>query len=160
MDEIILPPLTEAQKNCDFITEKVKEIYKNYVQLAILLVENRDKAHWQATSASGFKEFTQMLNLEWTQVTRLVTIGELVLTQKISREDATEIGYSKMCYLLPRYRKGEVSTDLIELAKNCPQADLRKELGYKVPDDGSEEYLNCPRCGVEITLHKGMIRHR
>jgi len=154
-----LPALNKAQQNILAIESTVKEIFVNFLKLGLLLYDCRKNAYYNEAGFDTFKDFVQAVNLEWTQATRLVGIAELVLTQRIDSETVMEIGYSKMCYLLPRFRKEEVDGDLIELAKVAPQADLRKELGYKISED-DEGYIVCPTCGAEIQFYKNMIRRR
>ena len=152
--------LTPAEQNLTDIYATVKEIFVNFLKLGLLLYNCKEHSYFNAAGYDSFKDFVQAINLEWTQATRLVGIAELVLTQRISSEAVMEIGYSKMCYLLPRFRNETVSEDMIQLAKSAPQADLRRELGYKMPDGETDQYLNCPRCGNEIPYSRGLLRRR
>ena len=127
--------LTPAEQNLTDIYATVKEIFVNFLKLGLLLYNCKEHSYFNAAGFDNFKDFVQAINLEWTQATRLVGIAELVLTQRISSEAVMEIGYSKMCYLLPRFRDGTITEEKVELAKVAPQADLRRELGYRMPDD-------------------------
>ena len=156
-----LPAYNEAETNCMAIEALTKEIFVSFVKLGVLLMQNQDKAFYSAAGFSGFKEYTEAVGLtDWTMVTRLVNIGRVVTSQQISFGDASEIGYSKMCLLLPKFRKGEVSQDLIQLAKVAPNRDLRLELGHKISEETFEEYVTCTRCGYDVILNRGMIKRR
>lgn len=152
--------LTPAEKNLTEIYSTVKEIFVNFLKLGLLLYDCREHGYYNSAGHSRFKDFIEAIHLEWTQATRLVGIAELVLTQRIDSGTVLEIGYSKMCYLLPRFRNGTVSEDMVQLAKSAPQADLRRELGYKMPDNETDQFIVCSHCGAEIPFDRSILRKR
>jgi len=152
--------LTLAEQSEFLITECCKDIKVRFLELGGLLADNQDRALWSEHHES-FKDFIELLGIgSYSWVMRLIDISRVVATQLLTKEEVLEIGVAKACLLLPRAKKGKLDDDIKELAKNAPYHHLRLELGHKLKDDEVEEYLLCPRCGVDITLHKGMIRRR
>ena len=101
-----------------------------------------------------------MLGISYSFATRLMGIARVVALHLLTRAEILEIGVSKSCLLLPLLARGELDDDTKELAKSCPYRDLKIHLGHKVKDGDSSEYLTCPRCGVEFSFQKEMIRRR
>ena len=88
-------------------------------------------------------------------------VAKAIVDNLFTKEEVVEIGVAKICLLLPHIKKGELSEEIKLLARDCSFNDLRKELGHNLTDPvDSDEYLLCPRCGVEITLMPGMIKRR
>ena len=156
----MLPALTEAEINELTIIELAKNYKLHYLEMGGFLADNQDRALWSEHHES-FRDFVEHLGIgSYSCVTRLINVSRVVAAQLLSKEDVMEIGVGKTCLLLPRLKDGRVSEDIVELAKNCTEYDLRVELGHKTRDEESEEYLLCPRCGAEIIFRKDMLRRR
>jgi len=153
-----LPSLTKAEENCIVCSELSKRICTDFLELGGLLLENYENAYWNVTCES-FKDFVEMLGIEYSRASRLMTMAKVVTQQLLTPEEIVEIGYSKTCLLLPKARKGELDEDTKLLARDCTFTDLRRELGHNIESE-SEEYINCPRCGEEFAVYRGMIHKR
>jgi len=152
--------LTPAEQSEFLIADCCKDIKVRFLELGGLLADNQDRALWSEHHES-FKDFIELLGIgSYSWVMRLIDISRLVATQLLTKEEVLEIGVAKACLLLPRAKKGQLDDDIKELAKNAPYHELRLGLGHRLTEGESGEYLFCPRCGVDITLHKGMIRRR
>ena len=161
MQEVIVPPLSEAEENCLAIAGLVKRLHYDFLELGGLLLENQASAFWGASGAESFKGFVQQLGISYDWATRLMGIANAIADNLFTKEEVVEIGVAKICLLLPHIKKGELSEEIKLLARDCSFNDLRKELGHNLTDPvDSDEYLLCPRCGVEITLMPGMIKRR
>ena len=152
--------LTEAEQNELAVIDLCRNIHYNFLELGGLLLENYERGYWTANRHESFQEFIEMLGIGYSWATRMMGLSKIVATQLLTEGEMLEIGVAKACLLLPLVKRGKLDDDIKELAKNAPYHDLRKELGYKVKDELPEEYLLCPRCGADITFHKGMIRKR
>ena len=160
MTEIILPALTDAQRNELALVDCCRNLHSSFLELGGLLVENESRAYWSENRHESFRELVEMLGISYSFATRLMGIARIVASQLLSKEEVLQIGVSKSCLLLPLASKGKLDDDTKELAKNCPYRDLRIHLGHNIKEDDSTEYLLCPRCGADITFHKGIIRRR
>lgn len=161
MSETVLPRLTEAETNISLIADCCRDIKNRFLELGGLLAENQDKALWSQAGYERFKDFVEMLGIgSYSWVTRLISISRLVAAGAVSREELTEIGVSKCCLLVACNNKGKLDEATKALARDCTFVDLQKHLGYNLPNDPPEEFVNCPRCGFDITIRKGMIQHR
>jgi hypothetical protein len=152
--------LTEAEKNELAIIACCHNLHDDFLQLGGLLLENYEKAFWSANKHESFKDFIGMLGIGYSWATRLMGIAQIVAQQLLTQDEVKEIGVAKATLLLPYIKRGKLNEDIKLLAKNCPFNDLRKALGHNIKEGESEEYLLCPRCGVDITFHKGMLRRR
>jgi len=131
----------------------------DFLVLGILLLANMKRSYWSRNQHHSFKDFIEQLGIgSYSRMTRLADMAQLVLDGKLTAEEVSEIGVSKMSRLLPLLKKGEVSRDTIELAKTCPYRDLLVQLG-KVKEDGGpvEQWIRCPRCGNEYAFNKSML---
>lgn len=160
MTEIILPPLSDAEQNELALVDCCHNLHFSFLELGGLLVENNDKSYWSANRHESFRELVEMLGISYSFATRLMGISRIVALHLLSEEEVLEIGVSKSCLLLPLLARGKLDDETKELAKNCPYRDLKIHLGHKVKDEDSSEYLTCPRCGVEFSFQKEMIRRR
>ena len=157
-NDIAIPQLTEAEKNELTIIELAKNIQENFWLLGGLLLENYGRGYWAANGHESFIEFVQMLGQGYSWATRLMDMRRLERDGIFTKEEILEIGPSKMALLLPPAKKGILDEDTRLLARDCTFKDLQRQLRHKVNNDESDEFLICPRCGVEITVFKGMIR--
>lgn len=155
-----LPKLTKAEENILTTQHLVKDMHYSFLELGGLLLENQEAAYWSQCAYGSFQEFVEMLGISYSFATRLMGIARIVASQLLSKEEVLEIGVSKSCLLLPLLARGELDDDTKELAKSCPYRDLKLHLGHKVKDEDSSEYLTCPRCGVEFSFQKDMLRRR
>lgn len=160
MSEIMAPPLTQAEQNEGLIRQLCSDIKLHFLELGMLLAHNQDKALWSEHHES-FKDFVETLGIgDYSWVTRLVRLGRVVTQQLLQREELMEMGLSKACLLLPRIEKGELDEDTKLLALVCTFSDLREHLGHTLHGEDGDEFLLCPRCGVDITLRPGMVKKR
>lgn len=160
MNEIIVPPLSDAEQNEKALIACCHSLHYSFLELGGLLVQNNDKSYWSANSHESFRELVEMLGISYSFATRLMGIARVVALHLLTKEEILEIGVSKSCLLLPLLARGKLDDETKELAKSCPYRDLRLHLHHKIPDEDSSEYLLCPRCGVEISFRKEMIRRR
>ena len=157
MNEITLPPLTDAEKNELALVACCRNLHDNFLKLGELLVENETCAHWSANSHESFKELVEMLGLSYSFATRLMGIARLVTSQLLSKEEVLEMGVSKACLLLPRAKDG-IDEETKAIAISAPYQELRKHLKHDIKDVETSEYLLCPRCAFRIDFHKGLLR--
>jgi len=157
-----LPALTNAENNVLTIQHLAKDIYYNFLELGGLLSENQDYGYWSSCGYESFRDFVEMLGLgSYSWVTRLIDLSRLVASQLLTQEEVCEIGVSKACLLLPCAKKGKLDDETKGLARDCTFTDLRIHLGHHIPNsEDGDEYLLCPRCGVDITLRPGMVKRR
>ena len=154
-----LPALTQAETNESLIRDLCRDTKVNMLRIGVELYRNQEKCYWSEHHES-FRDFVETLGIgDYSWVTRLVGIGKAIVTQQLSVEEVLEIGVSKTGLLLPKLRKGELDEDTKALALVSTFRDLREHLGHNVGSDG-EEYLTCPRCGVEVTIFPGMVKKR
>lgn len=152
--------LTEAEKSETLIRRLCGDIKLHFLELGMLLALNQDRGLWSEHHES-FKDFVETLGIgDYSWVTRLVRIGRVVTQQLIQREELMEMGMSKACLLLPRIEKGDLDEDTKILALVCTFSDLREHLGHHLHGGDGDEFLLCPRCGVDITLRPGMVKRR
>ena len=152
--------LTEAERSEFLIVECCKDIKHRFLELGGLLADSQDKALWSEHHES-FRDFVELLGIgSYSWVTRLIDLSRVVATQLLTPDEVIEIGVAKACLLLPRAKKGVLDEDTKLLARNCTYVDLKIHLGHKIPEEDCEEYLLCPRCGVDVTIRKGMIKRR
>lgn len=160
MTEIIEPQLSDAEQNELALVACCHRLHYSFLELGGLLVQNNDCSFWSANRHESFRELVEMLGISYSFATRLMSISRIVASHLLTKEEVLEIGVSKSCLLLPLLARGTLDDETKELAKNCPYRDLRLHLHHKIPDEDSSEYLTCPRCGVEISFQKDMIRRR
>lgn len=159
MTEIIVP-LSDAEQNELALVDCCHNLHYSFLELGGLLVENNDRSYWSANRHESFRELVEMLGISYSFATRLMGIAKAEAQKLLTRAEILEIGVSKSCLLLPLLARGELDDETKELAKNCPYRDLKLHLGHKVKEEDSSEYLTCPRCGVDITYRKEMLRKR
>ena len=160
MTELLAPPLTQAEQNEAVIRNLCGDIKMHFLELGMLLAHNQDQALWSEHHES-FKDFVETLGIgDYSWVTRLVRIGRVVASQLLSKDDLLEMGISKAALLLPQIEGHKLDEDTKLLALVCTFSDLREHLGHKFPGGDGDEYLLCPRCGVDITLRPGMVKKR
>ncbi|MBU1621862.1 MAG: hypothetical protein KJ604_20595 [Gammaproteobacteria bacterium] len=128
-----------------------------FLDMGKLLYDAREKAEWSILHYESFKEYIEDLKLPMTEsyswATRLISIYEyMVLKYKIAAEILAKIGVAKLTRLIPVARKGELTPELLSLAQELSDLDLRQELGHNVGDssgDGEPKFATCPRCGFD-----------
>jgi len=154
--------LTPAEESQTLIMELAKTVKWGFIELGGLLCDNQDKAYWSRTGHESFKDFVETIGIgDYTWVTRLMDISRMVAKGIVTREQVLEIGVAKTVLLLPRAKKGQLTPELIELAKSCTWRELREELGggsEALP--APEQFIRCPRCGQEFVFHDDMLRGR
>lgn len=155
-----MPPLSDAEQNEYSLIACCHNLHYSFLELGGLLVENNDRSYWSANRHESFRELVEMLGISYSFATRLMSIARVVALHLLTKEEVLEIGVSKSCLLLPLLARGKLDDDTKELAKNCPYRDLRLHLHHKIPDEDSAEYLTCPRCGVEFSFQREMLRKR
>ena len=101
MTEIILPPLTDAERNELALVACCRNLHYSFLELGGLLVVNEERAHWAANRHENFRELVEMLGISYSFGTRLMGIARLVTSQLFTKEEIMEIGVSKACLLLP-----------------------------------------------------------
>ena len=169
--EVITPPLTEAEKNVLAISSLCKDMITDCCELGKLLLENYEKGYWSAVGRESFPDFVQELGISYSYATRYMGVAQMIRDNQLTPEELYQMGMSKACLLLSSARKGQLTSEVKELAMVAPYGDLRERLGYDGHDEvdrfvlcprcGREiEEIRCPRCNEEIQLKKGMIRSR
>ncbi len=160
MSEVLVPALTEAETNECLIRQLCGQVKSHLLELGMLLAFNQDRGLWSEHHET-FKDFVETLGIgEYSWVTRLVRMGRVVTSQLLSKDDVLEIGVSKTALLLPRIEKGDLDEETRLLALVSTVSDLREHLGHTPYGGDGDEFLLCPRCGVDITLRPGMVKRR
>lgn len=160
MSEILAPPLTEAEKNECLIRQLCRDVKVHLLEIGMLLAFNQDRGLWSEHHES-FKDLVETLGIgDYSWVTRLVRMGRVVASQLLTRDEVLEIGVSKTVLLLPRIEKGELDEETKMLALVSTFSGLREHLGHQLHGEDGDEFLLCPRCGVDITLRPGMVKRR
>ena len=160
MREIMAPALTEAERNEGLIRDLCGDIKLHFLELGMLLAFNQDRGLWSEHHET-FKDFIETLGIgDYSWVTRLVRMGRVVASQLLSKDELLEIGVSKTALLLPRIEKGELDEETKLLALVSTFQGLREHLGHTLHGEDGDEFLLCPRCGVDITLRPGMVKRR
>lgn len=143
---------TEAEKNHGYIMAVVSDLKTNFIQLGLLLMDNYKSGYWSQLGHESFNSYVEQLGIgSYSTAMRLVEIAEFVTSRKLEVATVHEIGISKTMLLLPVAKKGELTDDMIELARNCTNRDLREHLGHKIQETDKEYCIDCPRCGVKIS---------
>jgi hypothetical protein len=115
-----------------------------------LLKINHDNAYWSITGYGTWKDYLEQLGMSYSQAMRMIQVYEIVSARILSAEDVKEIGSTKTALLLPLATEGNLTEDIILLAKNCTARELRQELGHKVPHNNPKYSVICSRCGNEV----------
>lgn len=152
MTELIqVPELLPAEKNVMDTQKLVSHVKTCFVHIGGLLKENKEKAYWSQAGFENWRDYVEQLGIgEYSMATRLIKVHEIVTSQLISEADVYEIGMAKMALLLPLARDGAIDSEVVELAKNCTNRELREKLGHKVVKNDEKERIHCPHCGSEI----------
>lgn len=142
---------TQAESNTLLIQQLIRDAKLDFLKMGRALIVNQENAYWSSVGYESFKSFIEELGIgDYTWVTRLMNITRLVGSQ-LTEQDVLEIGVSKCALLLPAHKKGELTEEIIELAKDAPFSELRAELTGKEYEP-TEHFLICPRCGAEVPI--------
>ncbi len=146
------PELLPAEKNVMDTQKLVTHMKSCFVHIGGLLKENKDKAYWSQAGFENWRDYVEQLGIgEYSMATRLIKVYEIVTSQLISEADVYEIGMAKMALLLPLARDGAIDGEVVELAKNCTNRELREKLGHKVVKNDEKESVVCSHCGAVVT---------
>jgi len=152
--------LTPAEQNVVDTQHMARHVKGCFVALGGLLKLNKDNAWWSQAGFEAWRDYVEQLGIgDYTMATRLIKVYEIVTSQYISEEDVHEIGMTKMFLLLPMAKQGKLPLEIIDLAKNCTNRDLREKLGLKVTRNDGAHSVTCSRCGAEITGAKWVEKH-
>jgi hypothetical protein len=143
--------LTPAEQNVVATIELGKSIQTSFLALGGLLKINHDNAYWSVTGYGTWKDYLEQLGIgSYSQAMRMIQVYEIVSARILSAEDVKEIGLTKTMLLLPLAAEGNLTEDLILLARNGTARELRQELGHKVPHNNPKHSVICSRCGYEV----------
>lgn len=146
-----LPEYPPAEDNCLKIKQLALLGKRSYLLLGDALIDNKNNAYWTAEKVDTFRDFIEMLGVaSYSWVTRLIGIAQLIRDVALSEAEVLEIGISKCALLLPSARKGELTEEMIEVAKGIPYSELRAELKGETETTEQEDEVCCPRCGEKL----------
>ena len=116
----------------------------------------QENAYWSGlykTFSEYVKDLDTGFGTSW--INRGMNASRMIATGMIDLEEAIAIGKSKLSLLLPYWRRGELTEDLIERARVSPSyAAFRHELkGDEIPK-GKEKIVVCPHCGYKFDVNK------
>jgi len=163
--------MTKAEENCLRIAGLVKKLHYDFLELGGLLLENQENAYW-GEQAESFKDFVQQLGVNYSWATGLMRVAKLVVDQILTKDELAEIGPAKAVLLLPSVKDGHLSDEVKAIARDGTYNDLRLTLGHNLSEESGRvfmlcprcanefEELACPKCGVSISVQRGMLRSR
>ncbi len=154
----MLPTISKApwQANVEGIISTVGDLKDIFIELGLLLHENRRNKYYLATGEllHTFKDFCELYvaSHSYSWACKLADMGEVLAKQQMTRDTVLEIGPTKMALLVSHIKDGTITDDLIELAKHGSARDLREALGLRVGGGG---LCICPACGESRPCPRG-----
>lgn len=143
--------LTDAEKNVVTTQTLARDIKGAFVMLGGLLKANKEYAYWSQSGYETWRDYIEQLGIgSYANAMRLIQIYKFVSVRMLSEADVYEIGMAKTMMLLPLAENGNLTEEVISLAKNGTARELRQQLGLKVPHNDSKHSVVCSRCGAEV----------
>jgi hypothetical protein len=143
--------LTDAEKNVVDTQHLVKHMKGCFIVIGGLLEANKKAAYWSVAGFESWRDYVEQLGIgSYANAMRLIQIYRVVSVRILSEEDVYEIGMAKTMMLLPLAENGNLTQDIISLAKNGTARDLRQQLGHKVTENDGRHSVTCSRCGEVI----------
>jgi hypothetical protein len=152
VNEIIpLPPQLPAERLDLTIRQLIRDVKIDFIELGGLLLELYDLKSWSQCGFDRWQDYVESLGIgSYSYVMSLVAISKLVADKFLTSEDVLEIGYSKACLLAPVAARGELTEELVSLARVSTNRDLRLQLGHRVRENDESSSVHCPSCGATI----------
>ena len=128
----------------------------SFIYTCVLLAVNSQNAYYSQTGHETFDNYLDHLELDRSQKSRFLCIGNAVLGGVLKLDDALAIPKSNLNLLTPLLRQSvvaqqQITPELIEQAKTLDFNGMRLALGQEVKKPEGDDYRVCPRCG-EIFL--------
>ncbi len=147
----ITSEFSPAERNEIETRERCAQIKTDFLEVGRLLYTNFTESYWSLCGHSNFSDYLESLGI-WSRsrLSQLMHVSMSVATQVLNEADVLEMGVENAIALLPSIRKGELTNDLVEVAKSGSTRELREVLGHKANENDLDCYLDCPRCGTRI----------
>jgi len=144
--------LTPAEQNEVETQELCHNIKSNFLRVGFLLYENLTHAYWSLCGHHSFSDYLESLGIgSRSQLSRLTYLAACSVTQVLREDDILEMGMSNAIALLPAVRRGNLTQDMVEVAKCGSNRELRAYLGHKLNENDHGYSVTCPHCGFEIS---------
>jgi hypothetical protein len=144
--------LTLAEQNTVRTIELCHSIKSNFLEVGKLLYENLVNAYWSQCGYDSWSNYLESLGIaSRSKLARLADIAQCVATQVLTEDDVIEMGVTCAETLLPVIRRGNLTLDLLEIAKTGSTRELRRALGHKFNENNQDYSVRCPHCGFEIS---------
>lgn len=140
--------LSPAELNEQTTRELHGKIENNFLDIGILLVENRDKKYWSMCGHESFKEYLESLGFH--DVSKAYVLMEIATYEAMglwTREDLKEMGITRARRILPLARSGEDWEDWKIRAMTLSDRELRKARNFKVVENDERYTIVCQHCG-------------
>jgi hypothetical protein len=157
MSEIVnyvpgVPEMTKGETLDLTVRQLIKHMALHFLEVGGLLAEIWEQKLWGVGGYDRWQDYTESLGIgSYQYIMSLIGISKMVAAQVVSAADLEEIGYSKACLLVSLHNSGKLTRDLLDLARDCTNRDLRMAIGYKVPHNDSDCSITCQNCGNVIT---------
>ncbi len=120
----------------------------NFLEIGRLLKANKDNAWYSTCGHETFSNYVESLGLRKSNAYKIMAIYEFQTSGKLTQEQILEIGISKTDELVSF--KGELTPEIIEVAKHAPVRDFREHLGKAVVENDAESAIICTNCGYKL----------
>ena len=146
-----LPDLSRGESLDLTVRQLIRHMAAHFLEVGGLIGELYEGNLWQSCNYDRWADYVESLGIgSYTYVMSLISLSKLYTAQILSKEEIAEIGYSKACLLVPLIKKGGLTDDILAIAKNGTNRDLRIAEGYRVTSNDSDSHVVCPRCGCDI----------
>jgi hypothetical protein len=153
--------LTPAERNEITTRNLCENIKTNFLEVGRLLYANLTEAYWSLCGHSSFSDYLESLGIaSRSKLSRLMNVAMCIETQVLQEADVLEMGQANAELLLPVIRRGELTQDLIEIAKSGSTRELRRALGHKENENDRNFSVICGNCGFEINGAKWMRKEK
>jgi hypothetical protein len=143
-----LPDLSRGEALDLTVKQLIRHMKVHFLEVGGLLAELHEGAWWTACGFDRWQDYVESLGIgSYEYVMGLIGISKMMAAQVMTIDELNEVGYSKACLLVPLHNKGKLSAEIISLAKTGTNLDLRKEIGYRVPENDENCRISCPHCG-------------
>jgi hypothetical protein len=119
-----------AKWNRDKVVEIKRDVEKNFLDLGMLLCQNRDNSLWEILDYESIESFfgDPKVGLKRSTAYGLMQVWDFYITKlQIAQDDLAEVGVSKLKMLVAHVDKDNV-LEWIDKAKALSKSDLKLEL--------------------------------
>jgi hypothetical protein len=146
-----LPDLSKGESLDLTVRQLIRHMAIHYLEVGGLLAEIYEGKMWSVSGYDRWKDYVESLGVgSYTYVMSLISISKMIAAAVLSREDLDEIGYSKVCLLVPLINKGKITDEILSIARTGNNRDLRIAVGYKVSENDGDCSVICSNCGFEL----------